>query len=52
MYLDRRRGPWRGMATDLAAVLIGPLLVVELKLFGSATVVVSYRLSLLSSGLI
>lgn len=38
------------MTADLAAVLIGPLFVVELQLFGGAAVVVSYRLCLLCSG--
>ena len=40
------------MPTDLTAVLIGPLFVVELHLFGGATVVVPYRLGLLGCGLI
>ena len=40
------------MSTDLAAVLIGPLLVVELQLFGGTTMVVPYRLRLLRRGLI
>lgn len=40
------------MSTDLAAVLIGPLFVVELQLLGGTTVVIPYRLCLLSCGLI
>lgn len=40
------------MATNLTAVLIGPLFVIELQLFRSGTMVVSYRLCFLSSGLI
>ncbi len=51
MYLYRGCGPRSWMATDLAAVLIGPLFVVELQLFGSTTVVVPYRLCLLSCSL-
>lgn len=51
MYLDRGSGPWSWMTTDLAAVLIGPLLVVELQLFGSTSMVVPYRLCLLGRGL-
>lgn len=39
------------MTTDLAAVLIGPLFVVELQLFGGAAMVVPYGLHLLSRGL-
>lgn len=50
LYLDRWCGPWSWMTADLAAVLIGPLFVVELQLFGGAAVVVSYRLCLLCSG--
>lgn len=50
MYLDRWCGPWSWMTADLAAVLIGPLFVVELQLFGGAAMVVSYRLCLLSGG--
>lgn len=52
MYLDGQRGPWSWMTTDLTAVLIGPLFVIELQLFGSATMVVPYRLYLLSCGLV
>lgn len=51
MYLDGGCCPWSWMTTNLAAVLIGPLFVVELQLFGSAAVVVPYRLCLLSCGL-
>lgn len=40
------------MSTDLAAVLIGPLLVIELQLFGCAAMVVPYRLCLFCSRLI
>lgn len=40
------------MSTDLASVLIGPLFVVELQLFGSAAVVVPNRFCFLSCGLI
>lgn len=40
------------MTADLAAVLTGSLFVVELQLFCCATVVVPYRLRLLSRGLI
>lgn len=50
-YLDRGRCPWSWMTTDLAAVLIGPLFVVQLQLFGGAAVVIPYRLHLLSRGL-
>lgn len=35
------------MPADLAAVLVGPLLVVELQLLGGAAVIVPYRLGLL-----
>lgn len=51
MYLDGGCGSRGWMTTDLAAVLIGPLFVVELQLFGSAAVVVPYGLCLLSCGL-
>lgn len=50
LYLDRGCGPWSWMTTNLATILIGPLFVVELQLFGSAAVVVPYRLCLLSCG--
>lgn len=40
------------MTADLAAVLTGSLLVVELQLFGRAAVVVPDRLRLLSRGLV
>ncbi len=50
MYLDWGCGPWSWMTADLATVLIGPLLVVKLQLFGSAAMVVPYGLSLLSCG--
>lgn len=51
MHLGRGRGPGSRMTADLAAVLIGPLFVVELQLLGGAAVVVPYRLGLLSCGL-
>lgn len=51
MYLDGGRGPGGRVAADLAAVLIGPLLVVELQLLGGAAVVVPHRLRLLRRGL-
>lgn len=50
-HLDRGRGPGCWVAADLTAVLIGPLLVVELQLLGGATVVVPDRLHLLRRGL-
>lgn len=40
------------MTADLAAVLTGSLLVVELQLFRRAAVVVPYRLRLLRCGLV
>lgn len=52
LYLDGWCGPRGWMSTDLAAVLIGSLFVVELQLFGGSTVVVPYRFCLLSCGLI
>lgn len=51
MYLDGGRGPRGWVATDLAAVLTGPLLVVELQLLSSAAMVVPHRLHLLRRGL-
>lgn len=51
LHLDRGRGSGRWVAADLTAVLIWPLLVVELQLLGGATVVVPDRLHLLGSGL-
>lgn len=51
VYLDRGCGPWGWMAADLAAVLIGPLFVVELQLLGRATMIVPHRINLLRSGL-
>ena len=50
--LDGGRGSWRRVAADLAAVLTGPLLVVELQLFGGETVVVAHGLRLLRRGLV
>lgn len=40
------------MTANLAAVLAGPLLVVELQLLGGAAVVVPHRLGLLGRGLV
>lgn len=40
-YLDGGRGSWSRMTTDLAAVLTGSLLVVELQLLGRAAVVIA-----------
>lgn len=51
VYLDRGCGPWGWMTADLAAVLIGPLFVVELQLLGCAAMVVPHRINLLSCGL-
>lgn len=52
VYLDGGCSSWSWMTADLAAVLTGSLFVVELQLFCRATVVVPYRLRLLSRGLI
>lgn len=51
VHLDRGRGPGCWVAADLTAILIWPLLVVELQLLGGATVVVADRLHLLGRGL-
>lgn len=51
VYLDRGCGPRGWMTADLAAILIGPLFVVELQLLGRATMVVPHRINLLSRGL-
>lgn len=51
MYLDRGGGSWSWMPADRAAVLIGPLFVVELQLLSSTAMVVPYSLRLLSCSL-
>lgn len=52
LYLDGGCGSWGWMTADLAAILTGPLFVVELQLLCCAAMVVSYGLGLLGGGLI